>query len=172
MPMITISVDAATVRTTQKSLRGYGASSSLRKSHGKVDVRAEPDRLCAMAPISAAPDDDDGRFADSKQLGRWVLHTHANRIARGEMHPVESALHVGQTGLKTAHNVRVRSHAEPHSVYDTRKTDIRLRHDVYVGPRARRDMFELTFTKVGDRPPGAGVNEREHLLPDMRVSTL
>src|ERR1700722_19544339 len=172
MPMITTSVDAATMRTTKETLPGYAASSSLRKPQSQVDVRAQPERLCAMESTSPPSDDDDGRFADSKQPGRWVLHTHANRIARGEMHPVESALYIGQTRLEAAHNVCVWSHAESDTVYNTRKTDTRLRHDVYVRPRARRDMFELTFAKVGDSPPGAGVNEREYLLPDMRVSPL
>src|ERR1700722_18280791 len=164
MPMITTSVDAGPIRTTKEPLPGYGASSSLRNSQNQVDVRAEPERHCAMAPISAASDDDDGRLADSKQFRRRVLHTDANRIPGGEMHPVESALHVGQTRLETANNVRVRSHAESHAVYNTRKTGIRLRHDVYVGPRARSDALELTFAKVGDRPPGAGVNQCEYLL--------
>jgi hypothetical protein len=73
-----------------------------------------------MAPISAAPDDDDGRFANSNQFGRWVLHTDANRIPGSEMHPVESTPRIGQTGLEAAHNVRVWSHAETHAVHDAR----------------------------------------------------
>ena len=88
------------------------------------------------------------------------------------MHPVESALHIGQTGLEAANNIRVWSHAESDTVYNAGKTDVRLRHDVYVGPRARRDVLELAFAKVGDRPPSAGVNQCEYLLPDMRVSPL
>jgi hypothetical protein len=86
------------------------------------------------------------------------------------MHPVERALHIGQTRLEAANNIRVWSHAESDTVYDARKTDVRLRHDVYVGSRARRDVLELAFAKIGDRPPGAGVNESEYLLPDMRIS--
>src|SRR5580704_3058913 len=170
--MITASVDAVTMRTTKETLPGYGASSSRRKSHSQLDVRTEPERFCVMASISAASDDDHGRLADSKQFRRRVLHTDANRIARGEMHPVESALHIGQTRRKTAHHVRVWGHAESHAVYNTRKTDIRLRHDVHVGPRARRDALELAFAKIGYRPPGACVNQCEYLLPDMRISPL
>src|SRR5580698_3762937 len=141
MPTITASVDAVTMRTTKETLPGYGASSSRRKSHSQLDVRTEPERFCVMAPISAASNDDHGRLADSKQFRRRVLHTDTNRIARGEMHPVESALHIGQTGLEAANNIRVRSHAESDAVYDARKTDVRLRHDVYVCPCARRDML-------------------------------
>src|SRR5580698_6398540 len=102
MPMITTSVDAVTMRTIKETLPGYGASSSLRKSQSQVDVRVEPARFCAMAPISSASDNDHGGLADSKQFRRRIPHTDANRIPGGEMHPIESALHIGQTRLETA----------------------------------------------------------------------
>src|ERR1700722_19191537 len=87
------------------------------------------------------------------------------------MHPVERALHIGQTSRETANNIRIRSDAESDAFYHTRKTDIGLRHDVHIRRRAGSNVFELTFAKIGDGPPGARVNEREYLLADMSVSS-
>src|ERR1700683_4120447 len=94
--MIIVRVDAVTMRVTREALPRYGASSCLRNSLSHVKLPAAPSRLCAMEATSTASNDDHSRLADTKQLGRWVLHPDADRISGGEMHPVEGALNIGQ----------------------------------------------------------------------------
>jgi|HubBroStandDraft_1064217.scaffolds.fasta_scaffold451161_2 hypothetical protein len=79
--MIMVRVDAVTMRVTREALPRYGASSCLRNSQSQVKRPVAPDRLCAMAPISTASNDDDGRLTEAKQLGRRVLHTDTDRIS-------------------------------------------------------------------------------------------
>jgi len=85
------------------------------------------------------------------------------------MYPVQRPLHIRQARLQPANHVFIRGHAEADAVHDPEKALVRLGHDIHVGPHTRRDVLELAFAKVGDRPPGPRVDEREHLLAGMRV---
>jgi hypothetical protein len=117
-----VRVEAVTMRMTREVLPRYGVSSCLRNSQSQV----------RLPPMSTASNDDDGRLADPKQVGRRVLHTDADWIPGGEMHPVEGALYVGQARLQTAEDIRVRSHAEADAIYDTGKADVGLRHEIHI----------------------------------------
>ena len=47
-----------------------------------------------------------------------------------------------------------------------------LRHDIDFGGHSRCDVLELTLAEVRHCPPGARVDEGEHLLPDVGVGAL
>ena len=65
--------------------------------------------------------------------------------------------------------IRIRGHAEADAVHHARKTHFWLRHHVNISAHPGRDVLKLAFAEIGDRPPGARVNQREHLLTHMRV---
>ena len=85
------------------------------------------------------------------------------------MHPVQGPLHIRKDCSQTAHHVRIRSHPEADAVHHARETDIRFGHHIDFGPHSGSDVLQLAFTKVGDRPPRARVDQCEHLLADVCV---
>src|SRR5580692_4138850 len=123
LQIIMTSVAARTMRATVRARPGYGASSCLRNSHSHVNGRGMPRMPCARVATSAAPNHDDGRLANAKQVLGRVFHTHANRVARGQVHPVQGSLDIRKGCSQTAHHVRIRSHPEADAVYHAREVD-------------------------------------------------
>src|ERR1700733_10735355 len=62
--------------------------------------------------------------------------------------------------------------AEAYTVHFSGKANVRLRWKKDICPHAGLDTLKRTFAKVADCPPSAGIDQREHLLTHMRVSTL
>src|SRR5258708_19743899 len=88
------------------------------------------------------------------------------------MHPIERSLCVRKPRLQTTKDIRIRSCAEADTVHYAGKANVRLRRQKNVCPHARLDMLERAFAKVADCPPSAGIDQRKHLLPNMRVGAL
>src|ERR1700691_4873376 len=98
MQIIMTRVAARVIRATNAALPGYGASSSLRNSQNHASERDDKGRVCASVAISISTDCDNGRLANSKQIGRGVFDADADRISRRQMDPAQRSLRVGQTG--------------------------------------------------------------------------
>src|ERR1700733_2396952 len=124
---------------------------------------------CARVPTSISSNHDDRRLAHSKQVLWRVFHTNANREASGQVHPVQGPLYIREDLSQTAHHVRIRSHSEANTVHHACETDIWLGHHIDLGAHSRSDVLQLAFTKVGDRPPRARIDQCENLLADVRV---
>src|SRR5258708_33919495 len=62
--------------------------------------------------------------------------------------------------------------AEADTVHFPGKANVRLRWKKDVCPHAGLDMLQRTLAKVADCPPCARIDQCEHLLTHMRVSTL
>src|SRR5580658_9916452 len=117
-------VAAKTMRATVAARPGYGASSCLRNSQSHVNAwgvpRAASGFASGITPVksrarvvtSMSPNHDNRRLAHSKQLLGRVFHTHANRVASGQVHPTQASLHIRKARSQTAHYVRIRSHPE------------------------------------------------------------
>src|SRR5208283_3552923 len=60
-------------------------------------------------------------------------HSHANRVASGQVHPVQGSLHIGKGFSQTAHHVCIGSHPEADAVYHARETDIWFGHHIDLG---------------------------------------
>src|SRR5580698_786393 len=120
-------VAARTMRATVTARPGYGASSCFRNSHSHVDDRVigrgascVPGISCARVPTSTSSNHDNRRLAHSKHILGSVFHTHSNREASGQVHPVEGSLHVRKDRSQAAHHVRIRSYAEADAVHHAR----------------------------------------------------
>ena len=148
---------------------GYGASSSLRNSHnqaGRVSSVTALSKCCHLqrprittTADSLTRNSSGGGFSTRTRTGK--------REARCTQFSVLCTS--GRPGIETANHVRIGSHAETDAVHHARKAHVRFRQDIDVGPHARSDMLQLAFAEVGDRPPGARVNQHEHLLTGVRV---
>src|SRR5260370_2872395 len=88
------------------------------------------------------------------------------------MHPIERSRCVRKRRLQAAKDIRIRSCAEADTVHYAGKANVRLRRQKNVCPHAGLDMLERTFAKIADCPPSAGIDQRKHLLPNMRVGAL
>src|SRR5580658_4487095 len=88
-------VAARTMRATVTIRPGYGASSCLRNSHSHA---SGPD-VCgisgARAATSTSSNHDNRRLTHAEQISGRVFHAHANRVASGQVHPVQGSLHIG-----------------------------------------------------------------------------
>jgi len=71
-----------------------------------------------------------------------------------------------------ANHIRIRGHAKPDAIHNSSKAQVWPRHYVDISLHSWRDPFELAFPEIANCPPGAGVNEREHLLSDVSISAL
>src|SRR5262249_20899268 len=67
--------------------------------------------------------------------------------------------------------VRVRIYTESDAIHDSREAHVRPGHHIHIGLHPRRDMPEQTLAEITDCPPGARVDQREHLLSYMGIST-
>src|SRR5260370_10219461 len=84
-------------------------------------------------PCSISANGHDGRFADSKEFWRRILHPHANRVSGCQVYPVERSLHVRQAFVQFSDDIGIRSDSKPYAVHDARESDIGLRQDVNLG---------------------------------------
>src|ERR1700675_320784 len=148
MQMIMTRVAATVIRATNAALPGYGASSPFRKS----------------------PNHDHGRLANSKQIWSGILHAHANRISRGQMHPVQASLYVRKASFQTANYIGIWCDSETDAIHYAREVHVWSRHYINIGLHTWHDSLELAFTEVTNSPPGARVNESKHLLADVSIS--
>ena len=60
--------------------------------------------------------DDDRRFAETKQIVGTCFNPDTNGKPRREMHPIERPLNIRKALGQTANNVGIRSHSEPDAV--------------------------------------------------------
>src|SRR6266849_36916 len=89
------------------------------------------------------------------------------------MHPVERSLYVGEAaGFQMTEDVRVGSDAEPDAINYAGKAHVRFREHINVSRHPRHNILKRAFAEITNRPPGARINKREHLLPHMRVGAL
>ena len=107
-----------TIRATNCSLPGYGASSPLSHPKSQLDWLLEAGKACAIDAISVPAYDNDGGLTHAKQVCRRVFNAHSNWKTGRQMDPVESPLHIRQTLVEASNDVSVRSHAERHTIYD------------------------------------------------------
>src|SRR5271166_2753122 len=141
LQIIMTSVAARTMRATVSARPGYGASSCLRNSHSHVNGFGSSDMPCARVPTSTSSNHDNRRLAHSKQVLGRVFHTHANRVASGQVHPVQGSLHIGKGFSQTAHHVCIGSHPEADAVYHARETDIWFGHHIDLGAHSGSDVL-------------------------------
>src|SRR5260370_34653874 len=85
------------------------------------------------------------------------------------MHPVERSLYVGQAWSQSAENVGTRRYAETDAVHYPGKAHIRFGQHINIGRHPRHDVLKRAFAEITNCPPGARVNQCEHLLTHMRV---
>src|SRR5580658_512652 len=133
LQIIMTKVAARTMRATVSARPGYGASSCLRNSHNHATGRGACEMSCARLANSISSNHDDRRLAHPKQVLGRVLHTYADRVASGEVHPVQGSLHIRKSCSQTADHVCVGSHAEADAVHHSREMNIGLRHHVDLG---------------------------------------
>ena len=89
------------------------------------------------------------------------------------MHPVQRALHIGQaSAAECADQSGIRLHAEADAIDHAVIAHIGAREHVDIGMHSRLDVPELGLAEVGDGPPDARVDQREHLLAGVGVSAL
>src|SRR5215471_10376307 len=105
-----------------------------------------------------SPNGDDSRLANSKQIGRGILHADTNGISRCQVHPVQGSLHIRKPRLQSADNVGIWSNSKTYAVHDAGKARIWFRHYINIGPHSGRDVLELTFSEVTDGPPRPSVD--------------
>jgi hypothetical protein len=117
-------------------------------------------------------DDDDCRFTYSKQIGWGIYDTYSNRIARCEMYPIQCSLCIHETRLQPANHVGVWRNSEPDAVYHTGKPQIRSGQHVQIGVHSWLYVSQRAFAEIANHPPGSRVDQRKHLLANMRVGAL
>src|SRR5262247_2825674 len=87
-----VMVAARVIRVTAQARPGYGASSIFRNCQSQ-----------AASSSVLASYDHDGRLAQAKGFRLWRENSHAHRITRRQVHPIERALDVGQAGRERSH---------------------------------------------------------------------
>ena len=94
-----------------------------------------------------------------------------HRKARGQMHPVQRALHVRQAGGgKCSDERRIGLHTKSDAVDHAVISDCRSGEHVDIGMHPRLDAMELGLAEVRDGPPDAGIDQGEDLLAGVGVS--
>src|SRR5208283_4198746 len=105
-----VMVAAIVMRPTTQVRPGYGASSVLRNCQNQAPALSRAfDGATAVSAWSWADillhpsgvrwsDDHHRRFAKTERFGLRRLDAHADWKTRGEVHPVERPLHIGQSG--------------------------------------------------------------------------
>src|SRR6267142_1423815 len=111
-------VVAMTIRATNCTLPGYGASSPLSHPKSRLEWLLEAGKDCAIDAISTPAYDNDGGLAHSKKICGRVFNAYSNRIPGCKMDPVERSLYIRQTLVEAPDDVSVRGHAEPHTIYN------------------------------------------------------
>ena len=86
------------------------------------------------------------------------------------MHPVQGALHVGQSVAQVADDVAGGRNPEADAIDDAVEANRGAREHVHKGLHARCDVLELRLAEIADGPPRPRVDEREDLLSGVRVS--
>src|SRR5580658_5030839 len=93
LQIIITRVAASTMRATVTARPGYGASSCFRNSHNHTDGRGASSRPCAsgmaMTPTLKSSNHDNRRLAHAEQVLGRVFHAHPNRVAAGQVDPVQ-----------------------------------------------------------------------------------
>ena len=115
---------------------------------------------------------DEGCGTNPEHPHGSIQNADADRITRGQMHPVERAIRRWQSRLENANYIRIGRHTETDAVYNSVELLARRLHDKHSGMIAHMNMRELIFAEVCDRPPGSCVDEGEELLADMRKCSL
>ena len=88
------------------------------------------------------------------------------------MHPIQGSLHIRKSGLQSADDTGIWSHAKTHAVHDAfMKRTFGLDMTKNIRPHSRNDVLEFAFPEVTDDPPYPRIDEREHLLANVSVSS-
>src|SRR5215472_12418915 len=88
------------------------------------------------------------------------------------MHPVERALHVGQSLRQASYDISVGCDAKADTVDNSIEADVGARQNVDICFHTWMNVVQLRLTEIGHYPPGPRVNEREDFLPGVRISAL
>src|SRR6266851_10514993 len=90
-------VVAMTIRATNCTLPGYGASSSLSQPKNQLDRLLVAGKACGIDAMSVPAYDNDGGLTHAKEICGRVFNAHSNRIPGCKVDLVERSLDIRQT---------------------------------------------------------------------------
>ena len=115
------------------------------------------------------PHNRDGGCPDAEEYWIGIGDADAHRKARGEMYPVQRAIH-----LRKAFSDRSIFWKDTPSdaVHNTVEAMGGVLHQIDLNVHPGPNMFQLRFTIAREHPPCAGVNQGKQRSADVRVCTL
>ena len=88
------------------------------------------------------------------------------------MNPVQGSLHVREPRRESPYHICIGRYSEANTVDRSVQGVSRVRKQVDFRTHARLDVLELSFSKVANHPPSAGINQSEDLLGRPCICTL
>src|SRR5579863_2351591 len=85
------------------------------------------------------------------------------------MHPIEGPVDIGESGNHTS---VLRKNTVPNTLHQPSELSLWMSHEVHIDRRADANSLHLTLTIVGNHPPLASIDEREHRSARSRVGSL